>query len=127
MYNSFKYFIKISILSFMFLLNGIIVAQNLSTGTKSHEIGIIWETMFETGSLPTYAPLQDQMTYPGGDFDNMTRKNMAGRGLWIGVSTWTNKDGTEYPTYVSAGGFENNAASGFTFKKSNYFFFTPLV
>ncbi len=119
MQNRFKYVITIAFPILLFLLSGIMVAQDQSTGTRSHEIGMLWETMFETGSLPTYAPLQDQMTYPGGDFDNMTRKNMAGRGLWIGVSNWTNKDNTPYPTYVSAGGFENNAASGFTFKISN--------
>jgi hypothetical protein len=86
---------------------------------KSHEIGMLWETMTATGSLPEYSPLQDQMTYPGGDLRVMSKKNLAGLGLWIGVSNWTGiaHGDTEtrfWPSYVSEGGFENHEASLFT-------------
>jgi len=100
----------IFILILLVFLTGYSPAQ-----TKSHEIGHLWETMFPTGSLPRYAPLQDQMSYPGGDFRLMTYKNLAGLGLWIGVENWTDKFGTSHPVYVSQGGFENDEASEFTF------------
>jgi hypothetical protein len=90
-------------------------SANLLAQIKSHEIGHLWETMFATGSLPEYAPLQDQMSYPGGDFRLMTYKNLRGMGLWIGVENWTDKFGTSYPAFVSQGGFENSEASDFTF------------
>ncbi|MBN1465116.1 fibronectin type III domain-containing protein [candidate division KSB1 bacterium] len=92
-----------------------IVTWQLPAQIKSHEIGHLWETMCATGSIPEYAPLQDQMTYPGGDFRLQTYKNLAGLGLWIGVENWTDKFGTSHPSYVSQGGFENNEASDYTF------------
>ena len=91
----------------------ILLSANLPAQIKSHEIGRLWETMFATGSIPEYAPLQDQMSYPGGDFRLMTYKNLVGMGLWIGVENWTDKFGTSYPVYVSQGGFENDEASDF--------------
>ena len=74
-----KHFL-LSVIFLSFILCNICYGQ----ATKSHEIGKLWETMFSTGSLPDYAPLQNQMTYPGGDFRTMTRKNMEGIGIWIG-------------------------------------------
>ncbi len=104
-----KHFLELLIiLSFLFFNVGI-YAQS----TKSHEIGKLWETMFSSGSIPDYAPLQDQMTYPGGDFRTMTRKNLEGIGLWIGTTNWTDKLNTFHTTYVSEGGFENNEAADF--------------
>lgn len=85
-----------------------------SQSTKSHEIGKLWETMFSSGSIPNYAPLQDQMTYPGGDFRTMTRKNLDGIGIWIGTTNWTDKLNVFHPTYVSEGGLENDEADNFT-------------
>lgn len=99
----------ISTLSILFLFS-----LPLSAQIKSHEIGLLWETMTATGSLPEYSPLQDQMTYPGGDFRLMTYKNLRGQGIWIGVKNWTDKFGTSYPVYVSQVGFENNEASDFS-------------
>jgi len=91
---------------------------------KSHEIGDLWETMTAVGSLPEYSPLQDQMTYPGGDLRTMTRKNLAGLGVWIGVANWTGKTHDDTltrfrTTYVCEGGFENHEASLFLRPISN--------
>lgn len=58
---------------------------------KSHEIGRLWDTQFPTGSLPSYSPLQDQMTFPGGDFFYQKNRNLERQGLWIGVKDWTEK------------------------------------
>lgn len=101
------------------LLFGFFVYSNGFAQIKSHEIGLIWESMYPTGSIPQYAPVSDQMTYPGGDFFFQTRKNLAGKGLWIGVSNWTDKFGTFHSNYVSEGGFENYEATDFTFRLSN--------
>ncbi|MDZ7261058.1 MAG: hypothetical protein ONB05_02925 [candidate division KSB1 bacterium] len=80
--------------------------------TKSHEIGRLWVTMFPVGSIPEYAPMQNQMTYPGGDFFLHTRRNMEFAGLWIGVKNWTNKFGQFKTFYVSEGGYLNYDAQG---------------
>ena len=114
MFYKLRLNLMIIIFMFSFLLHDIVWAQH-----KSHEIGRLWETMFETGSIPSYAPLQHQMTYPGGDFWAQTRKNLAARGLWIGVSNWTDKFGTFHTNFVSQGGFENYEASEFTARISN--------
>jgi hypothetical protein len=114
MFYKLRLTLMIIIITTSFLSHGIVWAQH-----KTHEIGMIWETMFETGSIPSYAPLQHQMTYPGGDFWAQTRKNLAGRGLWIGVTNWTDKFGTFHTNYVSQGGFENSEASEFTARISN--------
>jgi len=77
---------------------------------KSHQIGRLWVTMFPVGSLPDYLPLQNQMNYPGGDFFLHTGKNMDRKGLWIGVSNWTNKFHQFKSFYVSEGGYKNYEA-----------------
>ncbi len=87
--------------------------NSFSQTTRSHEIGKLWETMFSSGSVPNYAPLQNQMTYPGGDFRTMIRKNNNGIGVWIGTSNWTDKLNVFHPTYVSEGGFENDEATNY--------------
>ncbi len=90
--NRFKIFI------FLFCL---IFSQNLSgQEIKSHEIGLLWDTMFATGTIPGYAPIDDRMTYPGGDFWLQTGKNLVGRGTWIGVTDWTDHTGVFHPSYV---------------------------
>ncbi|MCB9206356.1 MAG: hypothetical protein H6612_14965 [Ignavibacteriales bacterium] len=104
--------------NFVLLLILIIVAtssKSFSQATKSHEIGKLWETMFSSGSIPSYAPLQNQMTYPGGDYRTMTRKNLEGLGLWIGTANWTDKLNVFHSNYVSEGGFENNEAFEFVY------------
>ncbi len=108
---------RMSIIFFIFFVS--VFSHFSYAQIKSHEIGMLWETMTATGSLPEYSPLQDQMTYPGGDFRSMSKKNLAGLGLWIGVSNWTGiaHGDTEtrfWPSYVSEGGFENHEASLFT-------------
>ena len=82
--------------------------------TKSHEIGRLWVTMFPVGSIPEYAPLQNQMTYPGGDFlpDTPKNKNMEAAGIWIGAKNWTDKFGQFKTFYVSEGGYLNYEAQG---------------
>lgn len=89
------------------------------TQIKSHDIGKLWETMFATGSLPNYSPLQYQMCYPGGDFRLQTYKNQARLGLWIGVSNWTDKFGTFYSQFVAEGGYMNDEATSFLFPYKN--------
>ncbi len=121
-----------------FLFNSIVcifiifISNSYSQVIRSHEIGLLWETMPATGSIDSYAPLQNQMTYPGGDFGRMTRKNLSGLGLWIGVTDWTDKQGTHHSHYVSEGGFENYEAPGYTFflqnkKKVRYYLPTVMV
>ena len=85
---------------FVFYSNGI--AQ-----LKSHEIGRLWVTMFPVGTLPNYAPLQNQMTYPGGDFFFHSRKNMDKTAVWIGTKNWTDKFGQFKTFFVSEGGYLN--------------------
>lgn len=77
---------------------------------RSHEIGRLWVTRFQVGSIPDYAPLQNQMTYPGGDFFLHSRKNMEHIGHWIGVKNWTNKFNQFKTYYVSEGGYLNHEA-----------------
>jgi hypothetical protein len=97
----------------------IVYHNSFAQGLKSHEIGKLWETMVETGSLREYTPLQNQMTYPGGDFYTMTKKNLAGLGIWIGVSNWTDTLDVFWSEYVSQGGFENYEAAGIIYPISN--------
>lgn len=73
------------IIFFLIFLSQIFLENNFAQATRSHEIGPLWETMFSSGSIPNYAPLQNQMTYPGGDYRTMTRKNLEGLGIWIGL------------------------------------------
>ncbi|NOZ55339.1 MAG: fibronectin type III domain-containing protein [Calditrichaeota bacterium] len=82
---------------------------------KSHEIGRLWETMFPVWSMPEYNPVADQMCYPGGDFFFQTRKNLAEKGIWIGVKDWKDKFGQFKPYYVSEGGPLNHEAAGILF------------
>jgi len=114
-------YIKPRIFTLIIILLG--VAINISyaqtTAIKSHEIGKLWESMFASGSIPTYAPLADQMTYPGGDFRTMTRKNLVGLGIWIGMTDWKDSIGTYHSRYVSQGGFENNEARSYIKPTSN--------
>ena len=56
----------------------VIYNESYAQVTKSHDIGKLWETMFSTGTIPRYAPLQYQMSYPGGDFRLQSRKNLNG-------------------------------------------------
>ncbi len=100
-------------LNLLIFLSIILFDNSYSQSTKSHEIGKLWETMFSTGSKPNYAPLQNQMSYPGGDYRTMTRKNLEGLGVWIGTTNWTDKLGVFHTTYVSEGGFENDDAASF--------------
>ncbi len=86
---------------------------------KNHEIGRLWITRFKVGSIPNYAPLQNQMTYPGGDFFLHTRKNMERIGHWIGVKNWTDKFGVQFPFYVSEGGYRNYEAQDILTPVSN--------
>jgi hypothetical protein len=103
-----KYFLKILIFLSIILSN-----NNFSQSTKTHAIGPLWETMFSTGSKPNYAPLQNQMSYPGGDYRTFTRKNLEGIGIWIGTANWTDKLNVFHTNYVSEGGFENDDAASF--------------
>lgn len=103
-----KHFLKLLI-----FLSIVLFDNNYSQSTKSHEIGKLWETMFSSGSIPNYAPLQSQMSYPGGDFRTFTRKNLDGIGIWIGTANWTDKLSVFHTTYVSEGGLENDEASNF--------------
>ncbi|MCK5457550.1 MAG: hypothetical protein KAI45_10530, partial [Melioribacteraceae bacterium] len=90
-----------------------------TTVTKSHEIGRLWETMQASGSMPNYNPLANQMTYPGGDFRTMTRKNLSGLGIWIGMTDWTDSTGAFHSRHVSQGGFENDEAKSYIKTISN--------
>ena len=93
--------------------------SSYSQTMKSHEIGRMWQTMFPVGSLPEYAPLQNQLNFPGGDFFLHSRKNMEATGTWIGVKNWTNKF-SQFKTYhVSEGGYMNYEATGTLFPKKN--------
>jgi hypothetical protein len=104
---------------FFIWISSLILINSVNAQLKSHEIGMLWETMFPTGSLAEYSPLQNQMTYPGGDFFFQSRKNLAGRGLWIGASNWTDKFNIFHTNYVSEGGFLNDEATDFTFRINN--------
>lgn len=89
----------------------VLLLVNLSYGQlKTHQIGRLWQTMFEVGSIPNYAPLYNGMSYPGGDFFLGTWKNMEQTGIWIGTTNWTNKFGQFKPYYVSEGGYLNHEA-----------------
>ncbi|KAA3661985.1 MAG: hypothetical protein DWQ10_03440 [Calditrichaeota bacterium] len=103
------------------MMFGCLFLSSLLSGQdiKSHEIGLLWDTMYATGSIPGYAPVDDRLTYPGGDFWLQTGKNLAGRGTWIGVKDWTDQFGVFHPVYVSEGGYANDEANGFTFPISN--------
>ncbi len=90
-------------------------AQAQSTKLQSHEIGRLWDTRFATGTIPNYAPISDQLTYPGGDYFFQTFKNMRYRGHWIGVKDWTDKYNKSHTFYVSEGGPLNYEAPDFTF------------
>ncbi len=90
-------------------------AVNSYSQMKHHQIGRLWQTMFEVGTRPNYSPLYTAMNYPGGDFYLGTRKNMDRTGLWIGVKEWTNKFNEYQPYYVSEGGYMNNEATGVVF------------
>lgn len=103
------------IIFFLIFLSQIFLENNFAQATRSHEIGPLWETMFSSGSIPNYAPLQNQMTYPGGDYRTMTRKNLEGLGIWIGLKNWTDKQNIFHNTYVSEGGFENKEAFEFIY------------
>ena len=69
------------LLFFLIFLSITFLNVVFAQSTKSHEIGPLWETMFSSGSIPSYDTLQNQMTYPGGDFRTMTRKNLEGLGI----------------------------------------------
>jgi hypothetical protein len=101
--------IKISILIIQItILVGFI---NLLYGQlKHHQIGRLWQTMFQVGSIPTYSPLITAMSYPGGDFLFGKGKNMDQTGTWIGVKNWTNKFNQFKTFYVSEGGYKNYEA-----------------
>lgn len=110
---------RFMIISILFLGVFVNLSHGQTTVIKSHEIGMLWESMFASGSIPEYAPLADQMTYPGGDFRLMSRKNLSGLGIWIGTSDWTDSIGTFHTRHVSQGGFENNEARDFISTISN--------
>ncbi len=112
----FTYMLKLSVL---ILIAMIVMAVTALAQLQSHEIGRLWDTRFPVGSLPDYAPVQDQMCYPGGDYFFQTRKNLERRGLWIGVKDWTDKFGKFYPYYVSEGGPLNFDALEYNTQLSN--------
>jgi len=112
--------IKLKRLLLLFLI--MVTAFSISSYSqtmKSHEIGRLWQTMFPVGSLPEYAPLQNQMNYPGGDFFLHSRKNMEATGVWIGVKNWTNKFSQFKTYYVSEGGYLNYEATGTLYPNKN--------
>ncbi|MBC8183731.1 hypothetical protein H8E88_21775 [candidate division KSB1 bacterium] len=124
-----KYFNKWIFQSLIFF---IFLISDLSGQIRSHEVGRLWDTRWETGSMrgSGIAPIRDQMTYPGADFFYQTRKNLTGRGLWIGVKDWTDKFGTFHTFYVSEGGPLNNDATEYCTAISNKKYFRerlPLV
>ena len=89
----------------------LLFSMSLSYGQiKTHQIGRLWQSMFEVGSIPNYAPLYCGMTYPGADFFLGTNKNMEYTGVWIGVKNWTNKFKQFKEYYVSEGGYLNYEA-----------------
>jgi len=88
-----------------------VFANHTNAQLRSHQIGRLWVTRFQVGSIPNYAPLQNQMTFPGADFFLHSQKTMQYIGHWIGVRNWTNKFGQFKPTYVSEGGYANFEAS----------------
>jgi len=67
----------------------------------SHEVGRLWDTAFITGSMPNYAPIANQMTFPGGDFFFQHPKNLERQGVWIGVQDWTDIQNVFHTNYVS--------------------------
>jgi len=112
-----KKFYKIFPLMIILLMAWLV--SSYSQTMKSHEIGHLWQTMFPVGSLPEYAPLQNQLNYPGGDFFLHRWKNMEAIGHWIGVKNWTNKFNQFKSYYVSEGGYLNYEAQGTLFPVSN--------
>ncbi len=107
-------------------LAGLMVALLWQTGhgqIRSHEIGRLWDSFFPTEALPEYAPVQNQMTYPAGDFSSQRNKNLEGRGLWIGVQNFTDKNGRFWGKYVSENGILNFDSPIYTTKIRNRKFF----
>ena len=104
---------------FLLMTLTVLYVSSYSQTLKSHEIGRLWQTMFAVGSVPEYAPLANQMTYPGCDFFLHTHKNMEGAGIWIGVKNWTNKFGQFKTYYVSEGGYLNYEAQGILYPVKN--------
>lgn len=110
---------SITIASFVFFA----ISGSGFSQIRSHEIGRLWESFFPTEALPEYAPAQNQMTYPAGDFNSQRNKNLEARGLWIGVSNWTDKDGIFHAKYVSENGILTFDSPVYTTKISNQKFF----
>lgn len=95
---------------FALVLLLMVFLSNAYSQLKSHQIGLLWQTMFPVGSLPNYSPLYNGMSYPGGDFFLGTQKNMERTAVWIGVTNWTNKFGQVKEHFVSEGGYLNDEA-----------------
>lgn len=91
-----KYLQAVFIFTLIFGLTLPLRAQILS-----HEVGRLWDTAFITGSIPNYAPIANQMTFPGGDFFFQHPKNLEGQGVWIGVQNWTDIQNVFHTNYVS--------------------------
>ncbi|MDQ7052595.1 MAG: hypothetical protein Q9P14_06790 [candidate division KSB1 bacterium] len=104
-------------------LISLMVWQTGQAQIRSHEIGRLWDSFFPTEALPEYAPVQNQMTYPAGDFSSQRNKNLEGRGLWIGVANFTDKNGRFWGKYVSENGILNYDSPIYTTKIRNRKFF----
>ena len=104
---------------FLLIMFTALSVNSYSQTMKSHEIGRLWQTMFPVGSIPEYAPLLNQLNYPGGDFFLHSRRNMESAGHWIGVKNWTDKFGQFKTYYVSEGGYLNHEAQGTLYSKKN--------
>lgn len=98
----------------------LLLVSSISFGQiKTHQIGRLWQTMFDIGSIPNYAPLYSGMSYPGGDFFLGTQKNMERTAIWIGTTDWTDKFKQPKPFYVSEGGYLNYEAPDVLWPVSN--------
>ncbi|MCI0515325.1 hypothetical protein L0128_19090 [candidate division KSB1 bacterium] len=115
--------IRRSFICFSFILLLLIgsIPGDLWAQLKTHEIGRLWDSQFPTGSMPEYSPLQDQMTYPGGDFFYQKPKNLERQGLWIGVTNWTDYQQIFHSYYIAECGPLNyeglNYATAISIKK----------
>ncbi|MBN2093164.1 hypothetical protein JW964_26310 [candidate division KSB1 bacterium] len=109
-----QYYRGILILILLAMIPGVVLAQ-----LQSHEIGRLWVTNFPTGSMPNYAPIQNQMTFPGGDFFYQRPKNLERVGVWIGVKNWTDNKGVFNSFFVAECGPSNFEALDYAAPISN--------
>lgn len=111
-----KYFCLITwVIIFILFEKNLLFAQQL----KSHEIGRLWDTKFPTGAVSDLAPLQNQMTFPGGDFFYQSKRNLRRQGLWIGVTNWTDEQNIFHSYFVAECGPYNGDALEYATPISN--------